>query len=135
MLCCAFAAVGGFIAWLYGGWSADLTTLVIFMTADYITGVFVAVCGKSEKSENGALSSKAGFMGLCKKAVILLMVLVAHRLDVSTGQSFIKTAVVIGFCVNECVSVVENAALLGIPLPDAVKRGIDILKGVNHDNK
>lgn len=135
-LCVFSGAVGGAMAELFGGWQTDLTTLVIIMIADYITGVIAALMHRSDKSKNGSLSSRAGFIGLVKKAVILLMVLVAYRLDVSCGTSFIKSAVVVGFIVNESISVAENAALIGIPLPDALRRGIDILsKKENNDDK
>lgn len=133
-LCVFSGAVGGVCSELLGGWEKDLTTLVIIMIADYLTGITVALMHRSKKSESGALSSKAGFIGLVKKAVILLMVLISYRLDVSAGTSFIKSAVVVGFIVNESISVAENASLMGIPLPDALRRGIDILSKKEKDD-
>lgn len=128
--------VGGIIAELFGGWNSDITTLVIFMCIDYITGLTVAaVFKKSQKTDSGALSSKVGFAGLCKKGVMMLAVLVAHRLDLLIGTSYIRTATVIGFCCSELVSIIENAGLMGVPLPDVIIRAIDILKNKSNDKK
>ena len=128
----ATGAAGGFIAELFGGWNSDITTLVIFMIVDYITGLIVAaVFNKSQKTDSGALSSKVGFVGLCKKGVMMLVVLVAHRLDLLVGTDYIRTAAVIGFCCSELVSIVENAGLMGVPLPGVINKAIDILKNKN----
>jgi len=122
-------AIGAFIARLFGGWDAAMTTLVIFMGVDYLMGLIVAgVFKRSGKSENGALDSRAGFKGLLKKSVILLVVLVAYRLDLVLGSTFIKDAVIIGYIANETISIIENAGLMGIPIPDVIKKAIDILK-------
>lgn len=121
--------VGGFISSLFGGWSAALTTLIIFMAVDYITGLIVAgVFKKSKKTENGALESRAGWKGLCRKGVTLLIVLVACRLDVVLGSNFIRDAVVIAFIANETISIIENAGLMGIPIPAVITKAIDVLK-------
>lgn len=121
--------VGGFIASLFGGWDAALTTLIFFMAVDYITGLLVAgVFKKSTKTENGALESRAGFKGLCQKGVILLVVLVAYRLDLTMGTSFLKDAVVIGYIANETISIAENIGLMGVPFPPALANAIEILK-------
>jgi len=122
-------AIGAFIASLFGGWDAAMTTLVVFMGVDYLMGLIVAgVFKKSGKSENGALDSRAGFKGLLKKSIVLLIVLVAYRLDLVLGSTFIKDAVIIGYIANETISIIENAGLMGIPIPDVIKRAIDILK-------
>lgn len=121
--------VGGFIASLFGGWDAALTTLIIFMGIDYVTGLIVAgVFNNSTKSENGALESRAGWKGLCRKGVTLLIVLIACRLDMVIGSDFMRDAVVIAFIANELISIVENAGLMGIPVPAVIKKAIDILK-------
>ncbi|MBE7024013.1 MAG: phage holin family protein, partial [Ruminococcaceae bacterium] len=78
--------------------------------------------------ENGNLNSRAGWKGLCKKCVTLLFVLIAHRLDVSLGTEYIRTATIIGFIANEVISIVENAGLMGLPLPKVITKAIDILK-------
>lgn len=121
--------VGAFIASFLGGWDAALQTLVIFMSIDYITGFVVAsVFQKSGKSEKGALESKAGFQGLCRKGMVLLIVLVATQLDKVSGTEVIRNAVIIGYIVNETVSIIENAGLMGLPVPGALKKAIDLLK-------
>ena len=126
--------VGAAITTLFGGWSVGLTTLVIFMAVDYISGILVAgVFKASPKSKNGALSSKVGYKGLCKKGMSLLIVLIAYRLDLLVGTNYIRDAVVIGFCVNELISIVENAGLMGIPLPPILIKTIDVL--VNREDK
>lgn len=125
----AVGVAGGFIASLFGGWDAALTTLLIFMGVDYATGLVVAgVFHKSQKSEDGALESRAGWKGLCRKGVTLLVVLVACRLDMVTGSTFIRDATVIAFIANETISIVENAGLMGVPIPEVVVKAIDILK-------
>ena len=122
-------AVGGLVASVFGGWGASLTTLLIFMGIDYITGVVVAgVFKTSEKTENGALESRAGWKGLCRKGVTLLVVLVACRLDLVMGSSFIRDAVVIAFIANETISIIENAGLMGIPIPAVIVKAIEVLK-------
>ena len=129
-------AVGGIIAELFGGWDSDITTLIIFMCIDYITGIIVAAAFKrSQKTETGALSSKVGFIGLCKKGVMMLVVLIAHRLDLLIGTDYIRTATVIGFCCSELVSIIENAGLMGVPLPPVIIKAIDILKNKDNDKK
>ncbi len=126
--------VGATITTLFGGWSVGLTTLVIFMAVDYISGILVAgVFKASPKSKSGALSSKVGYKGLCKKGMSLLIVLIAYRLDLLVGTNYIRDAVVIGFCVNELISIVENAGLMGIPLPPILIKTIDVL--VNREEK
>ena len=126
--------VGATITTLFGGWSVGLTTLVIFMAVDYISGILVAgVFKASPKSKSGALSSKVGYKGLCKKGMSLLIVLIAYRLDLLVGTNYIRDAVVIGFCVNELISIVENAGLMGIPLPPIFIKTIDAL--VNREDK
>lgn len=121
--------LGSAVASLFGGWDAALVTLIIFMGVDYITGLIVAgVFHASEKTENGALESRAGWKGLCRKGVTLLVVLVACRLDLVIGSNFIRDAVVIAFIANETISIIENAGLMGIPIPPHIMKAIDILK-------
>ncbi len=136
MICTIFGAIGGFVARLFGGWTEDMVTLVIFMAIDFITGLILAgVFHKSKKTENGNLNSKVGWKGLCKKGVTLLFVLIAHRLDVSLGTSYIRTATIIGFIANEVISIVENAGLMGLPLPAVITKAIDILKNRSEDDE
>ena len=122
-------AIGGFVAMIFGGWSDALITLIVFMALDYVTGLIVAgIFKKSKKSENGALESRAGFKGLCRKGVALMIVLVAVRLDIVMHTTYIKDAVIIAFVANESISIIENAGLMGIPVPGVIARAIDVLR-------
>ena len=121
--------IGGAFTTLFGGWTAGMTTLVLFMAIDYVSGLIVAeVFQKSTKSESGALESKAGWKGLARKCMTLLFVLIAHRLDLLLSTTYIRDAVIIGFCANELVSIVENAGLMGLPLPAIITKAIDVLR-------
>ena len=136
IVCTAFGVVGGMIAQLFGGWTEDMVTLIIFMAIDFIMGLIVAgVFHKSNKSQTGALNSHAGWVGLCKKGVALLFVLIAHRLDMLLGSDYIRTTAIIGFIANEVISIVENAGLMGVPLPDVIVKAIEILKHRVEDTK
>lgn len=129
-ICTVAGVVGGFITRLFGGWGEDMLTLIVFMTVDFLMGLILAgVFHNSNKSDTGHLNSRAGWKGLCKKGVTLLFVLIAHRLDVSLGTEYIRTATIIGFIANELISIVENAGLMGLPLPEAVVKAIEILRG------
>lgn len=126
--------IGSGIASLFGGWDAALTTLMIFMGVDYVTGLIVAgVFHTSNKTQTGTLESHAGWKGLCKKGVTLMVVLVACRLDLIMGSSFIRDAVVIAFIGNETISITENAGLMGVPIPAVVKKAIEVLKSKAED--
>ena len=128
-LCSLLGLVGSTIANFFGGWDAALTTLLIFMGIDYLTGLIVAgVFHKSSKTESGALESRAGWKGLCRKGVTLLIVLVACRLDLLINSNFIRDAVVIAFVTNEAISIIENAGLMGVPIPAVIVKAIEVLK-------
>ena len=134
-LCTFLGLVFGAVASYFGGWDAALQTLVVLMAADYITGLIVAgVFHASTKSPSGALESRAGWKGLCRKGTTLLVVLVACRLDAVIGSSFVRDATVIAFSCNEAISIVENAGLMGVPIPAAVTKAIDVLKQRADDN-
>lgn len=125
----AIGTIGGGIAALFGGWTSAMTTLIIFMVIDYATGIIVAwVFHRSGKSKSGALESRAGFKGLCRKGMILLILLVACRLDLMLGTGYIKDCVCIAFVVNETLSIIENAGLMGVPIPQVLIKAIDVLK-------
>lgn len=127
--CIEIGLIGGLIATALGGWDVGLQTLVIFMCIDYITGILVAgVFHKSKKSETGTLESRAGWKGLIRKGVTLLIVLVAVQLDKVIGSTFIRDAVIIGFIANELISIVENAGLMGVPIPSVITNAIDVLQ-------
>ena len=127
--------IGSTIASLLGGWDMALQTLIIFMTIDYITGLMVAgIFNKSTKTKHGALESVAGWKGLCRKGVALLIVLIACRLDLLTGANLIRDAVVIAYCTNEAISIIENAGLMGVPIPTRLTKAIEALKSKEDDN-
>lgn len=127
-VCSVIGTVGGIITSLLGGWTQSMTTLLIFMGIDYISGLFVAgVFKKSPKSESGALNSKISFKGLCKKAMMLLIVVMAHRFDMELGFNYLRDAVCVAFIINEGISIVENGGLMGVKMPEAIKKAIDLL--------
>ena len=127
-ICTGIGVIGSIIASAFGGWDTGLVPLLIFMGIDYFSGLVVAgVFHKSNKTESGALESKAGWKGLCRKCMTLLFVLIAYRLDLAIGVDYIRNAVIIGFMANELISIVENAGLMGLPLPDAINKAIDVL--------
>lgn len=120
--------VGGFAVKLLGGWDAAISTLLLFMGADIITGGMVAaVFKRSPKTENGGLESKAGWKGLCRKGAVLILVMVGYKLDVMLSTNYIRDAVCIAFIGNETLSIIENAGLMGVPIPAIIKNSIEIL--------
>ncbi|MEQ2819547.1 phage holin family protein [[Ruminococcus] torques] len=111
-----FTAVGGWLGYFLGGYDGLLYALVVFMIADYITGVMCAAADKK-------LSSEVGFKGICRKVLILMLVGIANLLDVQvigTG-AVLRTAVIFFYLSNEGVSLLENAAHLGLPIPEKLK--------------
>ena len=111
-----FTAVGGWLGYFLGGYDGLLYALIVFMVMDYITGVMCAVSDKK-------LSSAVGFKGICRKVIILMLVGIANLLDVEvigTG-AVLRTAVIFFYLSNEGVSLLENAAHLGLPIPEKLK--------------
>ena len=112
----AIAAVGGWLGYFLGGMDGLLTALLIFMAVDYVTGLMCAVADKK-------LSSSVGFKGICKRVPMIMLVGVAHIVDlhvVGTGNA-LRGAVVCFYLSNEGVSLLENAAHLGLPIPEKMK--------------
>ena len=129
MICTGIGIVGSTVAAAFGGWDAAMITLISMMVIDYLTGVLVAgVFHNSPKTENGTLESKAGWKGLCRKGMTLLIVLVASRLDIILGTGFIRDAVIIGYIANETIRIIENAGLVGVPIPEAIEKAIEVLQ-------
>lgn len=125
----AMALVGSAVANALGGWDAALEVLIALMAADYMTGVLVAaIWQRSSKSESGALDSRAGFKGLCKKCVVLLLVWIAVLLDRALDVDYVRTAVVLFFIGNEGLSLLENIGLMGVPFPAFLKNALEALK-------
>lgn len=130
----ALGAVGSFIAWLFGGWDASIITLLIFMAIDYISGMIVAgIFHKSKKSQTGGLESRAGLKGLLRKGMMLAIVIVANFLELQTGYTFLRDFVCIAFIINEAVSILENAGLMGLPIPTILTKAIDALGNKNEE--
>ena len=120
----AVAAIGGWLGYFLGGMDGLMIALIIFMALDYITGLMCAIADKK-------LSSAVGFMGICKKVLILMLVGVAHIVDlhvVGTGDA-LRSAVVCFYLSNESVSMLENAAHLGLPIPEKLKSVLAQLHG------
>ena len=116
------AAAAGAAAGLLTRMPTALRLLVLLMALDYLSGVGVALLGKSPKSEGGALSSRAGFAGLARKAMILVIVLLAAVLDQLTGSAACTGAATMFYIVNESLSILENAVLLGVPVPQRLRQ-------------
>ena len=135
-ICTMIGAVGSGIAALFGGWDTGLVSLLIFMGLDYVSGLVVAgVFHKSNKTDTGSLESKAGWKGLCRKCMTLVFVLVSYRLDLIIGTNYIRDAVIIAFIANDLISLVENAGLMGVPLPAIIVKAIDILQKKSEDSE
>lgn len=136
-VCTLIGLAGSMIAELFGGWTGDMTTLLIFMAVDFVMGLCVAgIFKNSKKSKGGAVDSRATWKGLCRKGVAWLIVLVAHRLDVALGTDYLKTSCIIAFIANEGISIIENAGLMGIKFPEPIVKAIDILsKKEDEDEK
>ena len=124
----AVGAAGSGIAYLFGGWDSSIATLLIFMVIDYASGLIVAgVFHKSQKTASGSLSSEKCWQGLSKKCMTLLFVVIANRLDMMVGATYIRDGVCIAFVVNELISIIENAKLMGVPIPAVISKAIDVL--------
>lgn len=124
-----FGVIGGYISFFLGGWTATTTTLLLFMVVDFLLGfILSAFLKKSNKTETGGLSSKVGFIGLLKKCLILVFLMIAYRLDLLLNVQYIKDGVCIAFITNELISIVENCGLIGFPIPKFILNAIDILK-------
>lgn len=125
----ALATAGTFVAHALGGWDAAMQVLVALMALDYLTGILVAaVWQRSNKSSTGALDSKAGFKGLCKKGMILLLVWLGVLLDNAFGTTYVRMAVILFFIGNEGISFLENLGLMGVPFPEFLKKALEALR-------
>lgn len=124
----AVGLAAGTVSWLIGGFDTPVMALVVCMTVDYVTGLIVAgVFHSSPKTAGGGLDSQVGWKGLARKCVTLLLVVIANLADVLLGQCCIRDAVVIGFCANECLSILENAGRMGIRIPKTLTDALEKL--------
>lgn len=129
MILAAVATVASIVTNALGGWDVSLQVLIGLMAADYLTGWLVAaVWKKSNKSASGALDSRAGFKGLCRKMVVLVLVWVANMLDTAMGIQYVRTAVCIFFIGNEGLSLLENIGLMGVPFPKFLENALEALR-------
>ncbi|WP_277407369.1 phage holin family protein [Lacrimispora xylanisolvens] len=126
-----FAAMGGSLGAVLGGFDGFLYALIVFVVVDYMTGVMVGILNKE-------LSSQIGFRGIFKKVVIFSLVAVAHIIDTHVIQngSVLRTTVIFFYLSNEGISILENAALIGLPIPKKMKDVLEQLKeNENHEDK
>ncbi|MDP4120852.1 MAG: phage holin family protein [Bacillota bacterium] len=117
----------------YGGWSAGLTTLFCFIIVDFVFGLLLGILNKSSKTATGGLSSSIAFRGICKKIVILLLVFCMYRIDLTIGTAYFKDATIIAFIISEFISIIENAGLIGVPMPAIVTKALDVLNSKMED--
>ena len=124
----AFSAIGGFLGWFLGGMDGFLYALLAFVIIDYITGVMVAAIQKK-------VSSEVGFKGICKKVLIFILVGMANIVDAQIigNGSAIRTAVIFFYLSNEGISILENSAIIGLPVPQKLKDVLEQLK--DHSDK
>lgn len=126
----AFAAIGGWLGWFFGGLDGFLYALITFVVVDYITGVMVAIIDKR-------LSSDIGARGIFKKVLIFTLVGVAHIIDsrIIGDGSVIRTAVIFFYLSNEGISIIENASIIGLPVPQKLKDVLAQLNGKAEEDK
>lgn len=129
LVCSVLSMAATGILYLLGGWDVALVCLIVAIILDYISGIIKAYVNKD-------LSSKIGFKGLLKKVGILLIVMLAVLVDRITGETgAIRTLVIYYFVANEGLSILENLALAGVPIPDSIKNALKILKDLGNDKK
>src|SRR5690606_25922839 len=117
-------AIGGAAAsFLFGGWSSLLTILLVFVVFDYITGVLAA-------GKEGKLNSEVGLWGIPKKVAIFAIVAVAHLVDSALGDAHLfRDAAIFFYLANELLSIIENIGRMGVPIPGAIQRAVEVLRG------
>ena len=122
-----FTALGGYLGWFLGGIDGFMYALIAFVVIDYLTGIMVAIIEKK-------LSSEVGFRGIFKKVLVFALVAIGHMIDTYIIQngSAIRTAVIFFYLSNEGISILENSAKIGLPIPKKLK---DVLKQINKDEE
>lgn len=126
----ALTVIGAGIGWFLGGWDGFIYALFVFIIADYVTGVMCAILDKK-------LSSEVGFKGICKKILVLILVGIGNVIDVRlTGSpGVIRTAVIFFYVSNEGLSIIENSAHLGLPIPKKLKDILEQLHDKSEEDK
>lgn len=127
------AAFGGAVAGVFGGLDTALIVLVAFMAIDYATGLVVAWMGRSSKTKNGKLDSNVGFIGIAKKVLMLMLVLVAALLDraLGTDTAVFRSLVIWFYIANEALSILENLSTAGVPFPQKLREALEKLHDQN----
>ena len=127
-VCAVIGAAVGVGSWLVGGFDGSVMALMLCMGVDYATGLIVAgVFHSSPKTKGGGLDSRVGWKGLARKFVTLLIVVMANLADLLLEVHYIRDAVIAAFCANECISVLENAGLMGIRIPRVLTAALEKL--------
>ena len=128
-VCGIIGVVFGTVVGLMGGWDKALEALVVCMIVDFFSGFVVAsVFHKSPKTLTGGTASEVSREGLSRKCMMLLFVMIGYELERMTGSNFIRESIIYGFIANEILSIVENAGLMGLPMPAAIINAVDVLK-------
>lgn len=124
----AFAALGGVLGYFLGGMDGMLITLIVFMAVDYLTGIMCAIAERK-------LSSEIGVKGICRKVIILALVGIAHMLDMHVigNGTAVRSTIIFFYVSNEGVSLLENAARLGLPIPEKLKQVLAQLHGKDEE--
>jgi len=132
----AAAALIGAAAGMLGEWNVMLSVLAWMMCIDYVTGLICAWRGRSPKTDGGGVSSKAGFDGLARKSLIMLIVLMATLLDAAVGADspLFQSAAAGYYIANEGLSILENSALMGVPYPKKITEALEQLRGNGEGN-
>lgn len=128
------AAIGGVASQYLGGWDQLTQLLAWAMAIDYLTGALcAAVWHKSPKTATGGYESRAGFKGLIRKGVIILIVMIAAELDKLANTTAMRTATILFFAANDGMSILENLGIMGVPYPPALKNAFEVLRRKSED--
>lgn len=124
-------SAGAVLTALFGGWDGAMATLCVFILMDYIAGVVLAaVFKRSKHTASGALDSRAGLKGICRKAGMMAVVILAVRLDALCGlEGMLRSGTIYALTANEALSIIENLGLMGVPLPKLLYAAIERLRG------
>ena len=134
--CSAIGVIGGILVTLWGDWNVALTILSCAMLVDIVTGLLVAcIFGESPKSLYGGLSSKTFWRGIVKKIATFVVIWVGHGLDIMLNVDYIRNAAIVAFIAAEFISILENCAIMGVPIPEFLLKMIDVLKGENNNSQ
>ncbi len=130
-------SAGAVLTAVFGGWDGAMATLCAFILMDYIAGVVLAaVFRRSKHTESGALDSRAGLKGICRKAGMMAVVIIAVRLDALCGlEGMLRSGTIYTLTANEALSIIENLGLMGVPLPKMLYAAVERLRGrISEDN-